>query len=267
MEPTPTGPQWKAWMAFAALVAGFSAAVVGAIVISVGAAAFGADVTDPPASVNILALLIQDLCLVGAAVAFARVGGSARPWNFGLRATPFWRATGWSVATWFAFIVVTATWVSLIGADSPSDELPKSLGVDESAVALVSVAILVCVGAPIVEELFFRGFFFTALRSWRGTLPAAVITGLVFGAIHAGSSDPAFLLPLGVFGFALCLLYVRTRSLYPCIATHAINNSLAFGASQSWDWQIAPLLGGSLLLITATLAAVRVIAGPAPAFE
>ena len=105
---------------------------------------------------------------------------------------------------------------------------------------------LVCVGAPIVEELFFRGFFFTALRSWRGMWPAAIITGVVFGAIHAGSADAAFLLPLGFFGFALCLLYVKTGSLYPCIGAHALNNSLAFGASQDWDWQILPPLAGSL---------------------
>ena len=34
--------------------------------------------------------------------------------------------------------------------------------------------------------------------------------------------------------FALCLLYVRTGSLLPCIGAHALNNSLAFGASQDW---------------------------------
>ena len=41
VTPTPSGPQWKAWMSFAALVAGFAAAVVGAIFIAIGAAAAG----------------------------------------------------------------------------------------------------------------------------------------------------------------------------------------------------------------------------------
>ena len=54
----------------------------------------------------------------------------------------------------------------------------------------------------------------------------------MFGAIHAGSSDPAFLVPLGLLGMGLCLLYVRTGSLYPCVAAHALNNSIAFGVSQ-----------------------------------
>jgi membrane protease YdiL (CAAX protease family) len=253
-------------MSFAALVAGFGAAVVGALFIAIGAAASGASIDDPPASVNILSLVVQDVCLVGAAIVFARMGGaSVRPQDFGLQPTRFWRGVGWSVLTWVGFLVVTAIWVSLIGADNTDEELPKSLGVDESDVALVSVALLVCVGAPLVEEFFFRGFFFTALSSWRGIWPAAIFTGLVFGLIHAGSSDAAFLLPLGVFGFALCLLRVKTGSLYPCIGTHALNNSLAFGASQDWDWQILPLLAAALALIALILLGIRARFGPRPA--
>jgi membrane protease YdiL (CAAX protease family) len=263
--PQPAGPGWKAWMSFAALVAGFAAAVVGALLIAIGAAIAGATFDDPPASVNILSLVVQDVCLVGAALFFARMTGTPRPADFGLRPTPFWSALGWSLLTWAAFLVVTAAWVSLVGADSTDDKLPKSLGVDESNIALISVAFLVCVGAPLVEEFFFRGFFFTALTAWRGIWPAAIITGTVFGLIHAGSADIAFLLPLGFFGFSLCLLRVKTGSLYPCICTHALNNSLAFGASQDWDWQILPLLAGSLACIAIVLLGIRAAYGGRPA--
>ena len=37
-----------------------------------------------------------------------------------------------------------------------------------------------------------------------------------------------------VFGFVLCLLYVWTDSLLPCIVLHALNNALALGVSQDW---------------------------------
>ena len=127
---------------------------------------------------------------------------------------------------WVGFLIVTAHLGDADRRRRIDDELPQSLGVDESDVALIAVAVLVCVGAPIVEELFFRGFFFTALRSWRGMWPAAIITGLVFGSIHAGSSDPAFLLPLAVFGFALCLLYVKTALALP-VHRHACAQQLA----------------------------------------
>ena len=58
-------------------------------------------------------------------------------------------------------------------------------------------------------------------------------------------ADPAFLVPLAFFGFVLCLIYARTGSLYPCIALHCANNSIAFGVSQHWTWQIAVLFAGS----------------------
>jgi membrane protease YdiL (CAAX protease family) len=149
---------------------------------------------------------------------------------------------------WISFIVFSAVWVTALDIKS-KDRLPQELGADKSTVALLAVALLVCVIAPIAEEVFFRGYFFNALRSWKGLWPAAILTGLVFGAIHIGSAPAPFLVPLAVFGFVLCLLYWRTGSLYPCIALHALNNSLAFGVSQHWDWQIPVLMVAALTVI------------------
>jgi membrane protease YdiL (CAAX protease family) len=262
VEPTPAGPGWKAWMAVAALVAGFAAA---AIFLGLFAGIFGSSLSDPPPSVNILATVLQGACLILAAYLFARSTGHAKPWDFGLRPTRFLPAVGWSALTWFSFLLVTVGWTALIGAQDARDQLPEELGVDESNVALVSAAILVCVIAPIAEEFFFRGFFFKALSSWKGIWPAAIATGIVFGAVHGGSSNPAFLLPLGFFGFALCLLYVKTGSLYPCIVIHSLNNSLAFGVALDWGWQILPVALASLAVIAGVLALVRVAGGRPPA--
>ena len=265
VEPTPARPQWKAWTAWVALVGGFAAALVGALVIGLTAAAFGASLEDPPPAVNILATVVQGACLIGAAILMARIAGTPRPWDFGLRPTRFWPAVGWIVALLVGFFLFTAVWVSVIGADNTEETLPKELGADDSDIALVAVALLVCVLAPLTEEFFFRGYFFTALRSWRGMWPAALITGLVFGGIHAGSSDPAFLVPLAALGTGLCLLYVKTGSLYPCVAAHALNNSLAFGVSQDWGWEILPVTVGSLAILAGIFAVVRPVGGPVPA--
>src|SRR5207247_218112 len=223
-------PRWPAWTAPVALVAGFVAAVFGAILIGVGAAAAGSSLDHSLPSVEILVIAVQDLALIGSALLFARLTRRPRPWQFGLRGTRFWPAVGWLALSWFGFICFSAAWVAALDIKS-KDRLPGELGADESTVALVSVAVLVCVLAPIAEEFFCRGYFFTALRSWKGVWPAAVITGLVFGAIHVRSAPAPYLVPLAVFGFLLCLLYWRTGSLYPCIVLHALNNSLAFGVS------------------------------------
>ena len=187
-------------------------------------------------SVTITATVVQDLCLIGARASCSRgCTGASRRADFGLRPTRLWPAIGWAVLGWVAFLAFTAIFVAIIGGSPNDDKLPKELGVDDSTAALLAVAFLVSVVAPVAEEFFFRGYFFAALRNWRGVWPAAIRTGIVFGAIHGSSADPAFLLPLAFFGFVLCLIYARTGSLYPCIALHCANNSVAFGVLAALD--------------------------------
>jgi membrane protease YdiL (CAAX protease family) len=263
VEPTPGRPAWPPWSSFVALLAAFGGALGGGLVVGIFATIAGADITDPPPAVNIVSLVVQDGCFIGAAVIFARMTAAVRPWQFGLRPTEPRRALASVVVVYLSFIAFSAAWVAALGIDE-QDDLPDSLGVNQSTVALIAVAFLVTVVAPIAEEFFFRGYFFPALRNWRGVWPAAAITGLVFGAIHAGSAPVGYLVPLGVFGMALCLLYVRTGSLYPCIALHCLNNSIAFGTTVDWGWQIPLLLAGALATIALAAYAVRARFGPAP---
>jgi membrane protease YdiL (CAAX protease family) len=248
----PPGPRWPPWTAPVALIAGFGGALVGYLLIVIIAAAAGADVDDPPAGVQIAGTVAQDGALIASALLFARLSQFPRAWHFGLRATRVWRSLGWLAVAWLSFIVFSAVWIAALGI-SERDDLPDELGAGNSTVALIAVAVLVAVVAPIAEEFFFRGYFFSALRAWKGVLPAAVITGLVFGGIHAGSAPAGFLVPLAFFGFALCILYWRTGSLYPCIALHCLNNSLAFGVSQGWSWQIPVLMAGANAAIALVL--------------
>jgi membrane protease YdiL (CAAX protease family) len=265
----PEPPRWKPWTAWVALIAGLAGALMGALLIGVVAAIAGASINDPTPAVNITATFVQDLCLIAAAILFAGLAGPPRPSQFGLRPTRLLPAVGWMALGFVAFYIFTAAWVAIVGGANDEQKLPQELGADQSTLALLAVAFLVSVVAPIAEEFFFRGFFFGALRNWRGMLPAAIITGLVFGAIHVGSAQVAFLLPLAFFGFVLCLIRAKTGSLYPCMALHCANNSLAFGVSQHWSWQIPILFVGSLAVITLTVLVVRTAwtpaAAPAPA--
>jgi uncharacterized protein len=259
----PSPPAWPPWTAPLALVAGLTATLFGATVIGGIAAVAGAKVSDPPPGVQIGSLLFQDLALIGAALAFARLASHPRPWHFGLRRTRLGLAVGWLLAVWVGFFVFTGIWINALGIHQ-RDQLPKELGVDRSTTALVVVTFLVTVMAPIAEEFFFRGYFFTALRAWKGPWVAAVITGVVFGAIHGGSAPLGYLVPLSLFGFGLCLLYWRTGSLYPCMSLHALNNSLALGVSQHWGWQIPVVMLAANLVIAAIMLPIG-RAGPAAA--
>ena len=103
------------------------------------------------------------------------------------------------------FIVLSAVWSEAV---NPSREkLLEDLGTNEGTTLLLLSAALTCIVAPMCEEFLFRGYMFTALRNWRGTWPAAVITGLIFGGVHVGSAPALDLVPLAGLGFGLCLLY------------------------------------------------------------
>jgi uncharacterized protein len=262
--------RWKPWSSFLALIAGLAGALFGGIAIAIIATAFGSDVKHPTPAVTIAGTVFQDLALLASALLFANMVARPHPWEFGLRRPPhLLKAVGWFVLTYVAFVVFSAAWIAALDMQHAKDTLVNDLGARRSDVALIAAAILVCVVAPICEEFFFRGFFFRALANWKGIWPAAVITGLVFGGIHAGGSPPAFLVPLAFLGFVLCLLYAKTRSLYPCIALHCVNNCFAYGNLVGWDWQIPVAIAASLAVISGGLFLVRRIAGappgPAPA--
>jgi membrane protease YdiL (CAAX protease family) len=247
-------PAWPPWAPFAAMLVTLGIAILGATIATVIAQLLGYDVDagDPPPGVTITGTFFQDGALILSAWLLAKLtAGQPTPAQFGLRRVAALRGVAWLFAAWVTFIVFSGIWAAALGIQE-NDDLPQELGADDSSTALFFVAALVCVAAPIAEELFFRGFCFTALRRWIGVAGGAIATGVIFGAIHAGSADPVFLVPLGVFGMLLCLLYYRTGSLLPCMVLHALNNSLALGVSQSWQpLEVAALMIGCASVVLA----------------
>lgn len=260
-------PPWPGWIAPAALLCAFGAAIVVGVALAIVLAAGRGRVGDSPPGFVIAATFFQDAALIGSALLFARMQGrGVRPADFGLRRFRVPPALGWIVLGFLAQLTFTAVWTSLVGSPAERDTLQRQLGADPGTVAFGAFVVLVTVVAPIAEEFFFRGFFFTALRRWSGPWVGAALTGLVFGGIHVGSAATVSLVPLAFFGFVLCLLRWRTRALYPCIVLHAVNNCLAVGVDKdlSWGWEIVALIVAANLVI-AVLVLPFVLRREAPA--
>jgi len=86
----------------------------------------------------------------------------------------------------------------------------------------VLFAALVMVGAPVVEELFFRGLFFGALRKRGvGAVLTIVITAVVFAGFHL---EPLRFLVLLPTGLVLGWVRWRTGSTGAAMLTHGIVN-------------------------------------------
>jgi hypothetical protein len=236
-------------------------AAVGSLVVDLPALALGVQLTSShtPPGIAIADTFVQDIAFILAAVYCARIGGrSVRAWQLGLRPPRVgWRsAAGMIVLLIVAFLLLNVIWQELFNPGK--EKILEQLGSNENAALLLFSAGLTCVVAPISEEILFRGFIFTALRNWHGTLPAAILTGLLFGGVHVGSAPLLDLVPLAALGFGLCLLYRYTGSLYPCIVTHSLNNSIAFASLEEWGWlEFIALIGCSLAVIGALALAFK----------
>ena len=84
--------------------------------------------------------------------------------------------------------------------------------------------------APVAEEIAFRGYLFTALRSVLPRAAAHGITATLFGLVHGiGHALPIAVLSL-LFGY----LRDRYRSLLPSMLAHAAHNAITIALVVTW---------------------------------
>jgi membrane protease YdiL (CAAX protease family) len=238
-EPEPRWPAWYGGVAFIV-------ALVGTVVaLGIVAAATGTtSEEDATPTFTIVATFLQDAIFVATAVLFASFVLRPRPWHFGLRATKLWPAVRLAGLGLLSFYGFSALYAVALHPDV-DQTITQDLGADTGTVGLIVAGVMVVCVAPAAEEFFFRGFFYKALRSRFRVAAAAVIDGIFFGVIHYDFSGADALLivpPLAVLGFIFCLVYEQTGSLYPVIALHAINNSVAY-AVQADGEAVSAVLG------------------------
>ncbi len=183
-----------------------------------------------------VAVTVADVCglwigLVGAALYASRIRGTG---DLG-------RDFGWGLGRWWdlpagAVIGLASQYLLIPLLYLPFEQLDRHLGhqlgqparhdtAAAHSVGTIAVLLLfLVVGAPMVEELFFRGLL---LRSLLGRTPAPVaivISALLFGLAHFEAVQFA---GLAAFGVVLGVLAWRTGRLAPGIGAHAAFNAAA----------------------------------------
>ncbi len=237
---------WQPWTVGVAVVGAFALVLAGRAVVS----AETGDGVDAPVGAALIALNAAPIVL---ALILANLHGRPTADDFALRRPPLVRATGLLVAVWSGLTALTVLWVAALGLDGEEGRaLTERLGTEATSSVIVVVVVVTVVG-PVGEEILFRGYVYRALRNRRGVWPAAITTGVLFAATHLGWVPFALIVPIVVFGIAMCLLYHWTGSLYPCIAVHAFGNAIPLAGALGWTWQ-APLLivGSTLAALTLT---------------
>jgi membrane protease YdiL (CAAX protease family) len=90
----------------------------------------------------------------------------------------------------------------------------------------VVFALAAAVGAPIAEEIFFRGLAQPVLQRYLGGVGGLLVTAVAFGFAHLGSNPIEVVVPLAFFGVVLGALAWRTGRLGPGIVAHMTFNGV-----------------------------------------
>jgi membrane protease YdiL (CAAX protease family) len=94
---------------------------------------------------------------------------------------------------------------------------------------LAATGPLVVLAAPLGEETLFRGFLFKSLRRRWSVIPAAVVSGVLFGLIHFQGASFLVIIPaLALVGVGLALVYEYRQSLLASMVAHATFNLFGF---------------------------------------
>ena len=122
------------------------------------------------------------------------------------------------VAYLILYLVLTA--YSYAFQISPPEEFIKLM----QATPFVLNFLMVVIGAPIVEELLFRGFLFSQLKTTKlGINGSIILTSLIWTSIHL-QYDLFLLIPIFLLGLFLGYLMHKYNSLYLVIIVHAVHN-------------------------------------------
>ncbi len=225
--------EWKWWSSLLAA----AAILIVALLLSIAAAfLFSMDKMseselangDLPNDALAWAMLCGELLMIAAIFATAKWKSSGWPSNFYL--VPVNLRGGWIIA--FALLAaivfgVDAILVHLYPEVAKADiQWFEALLSDPNArLAMLGTVVI---GAPVSEELLFRGFMLPSLaKTPLGFWGAATVTTLLWTAIHIYSWQGS--LTVMVAGFALSYLLWRTGSILPSIAFHVLINGTYSG--------------------------------------
>lgn len=163
---------------------------------------------------------------------FLRAHGLTWAEGFGFRTTPLAQAVLTGIAVALAFLPaawllgqVSALTMELLGTKPVAQQAVQLLQKTMSLEQKVFFGIIAVILAPLVEEIFFRGVLYTAVK--QAGFPRAALWGssLFFALTHANVMT---FIPLTVLAMVLVWLYEKTGNLLSCIAAHAFFNLVNF---------------------------------------
>ncbi len=207
-------------------------------------------------------------------VRFSTGMGLRRPGVVGVLAAAMLGLVLWPVAH---EVFLVNQWLGMVDLNNQQFASVQEFVAQWKSISPVLILVTLALAPGVFEELFFRGFLFTSLRSTLGAWTTVVLTALLFGLFHVVAATvlaPERFLPSFLLGLVLGWVRLRTGSVLPCMVLHAVHNGLllsmaywqdeigqlGFGVEEGTHlpatWLVAAALG-ILIAVAVLLAATR----------
>ncbi len=181
-----------------------------------------------PAMLAFLTSLVLGLVILGA------VGlAGLLPYRAGLAALGLTRT---EILNPRVLLMICGVLITSLGATALYSVIVKSIGIEIleppdippgivfPGGGAVFTFIALALWTPVTEEIFFRSFIFAGLTPRLGVPRAMIASALIFSVFHLA---PGVMIPIFVTGLLLAWLYRQTGSIWPSVAAHAGQNSVA----------------------------------------
>ncbi len=108
---------------------------------------------------------------------------------------------------------------SLFGIEAPSSQIDRLIM--EGDISTNILLVIVVLVAPFAEEVFFRGYLYSAFKKAWGINAGLFLSSLLFAMAHM---ELYSFIPIFAIGWMLAYIFEKTKSLFPIIFLHAVYN-------------------------------------------
>jgi membrane protease YdiL (CAAX protease family) len=179
---------------------------------------------------RIISATLMDIVLITSVIYFATSFYGRGLGSLGLTAKGLLKGVRYGFLGYIGFVpvficvVLAVYWLSSVFEVTLEPQAIVEMFKDEKHPAtLFYMSVFAGLLGPVVEEVFFRGFLYGALRKHVGIIGGVVISALLFALLHA---NLASFFPILALGALLAYLYEKTGSLTASITVHVAHNTL-----------------------------------------
>ena len=120
-------------------------------------------------------------------------------------------------------LVLSMLFLDKIGYKAPPQPVFDMFFEEKRSSVIIFLTIFISVLGPIIEEIFFRGFLYSAVKKRFGVIAGVLLSGALFSILHANITG---FLSIMILGVLMAFLYEATGSLVTSISVHILHNSI-----------------------------------------